>query len=248
MGKKQKKYYAVIRGFKPGIYDTWYGDDGAEIQVNGFSNPIYKGFKSFGEAQEWLNSFKSTHDAEYKRPSSICSSQVTYSEIEKSGANVIIYTDGGSLGNPGPGGFAAVIIKGKGKKTSEISGGFRLTTNNRMELMACIEALENINSNSSVILYSDSKYVVDAIEKGWVKRWQANNWMRNKNEPAKNADLWNRLLDLCDKHSIKFRWIKGHANNPGNEKCDQLAKRAAMSGDLPEDEIFEKEYRKKAKL
>jgi len=246
LGKNQKKYYAVIRGFKPGIYDTWHGDDGAEIQVKGFSNPIYKGFKSFGEAQKWMNSFEGNSEAVYKQTAPKYLSRVTYSAIENSGANVIIYTDGGSLGNPGPGGFGAVIIKGK--KISEKSGGYRLTTNNRMELMGCIVALENIKPKSSVILYSDSRYVVDAIAKGWAKRWQANSWMRNKTEPAKNSDLWKRLLNLCDQSSVDFKWIKGHANNPGNEKCDQLAKQAAMSSDLPADKIFEKEYRKKAKL
>jgi ribonuclease HI len=244
LGKKQKKYYAVIRGFKPGIYDTWYGDDGAEIQVKGFSNPIYKGFKSFKEAQKWMNSLEGNGESIHKQMAPKYLSQVIYSERENSGANVIIYTDGGSLGNPGPGGFAAVIVKGK--NTSEISGGFRLTTNNRMELMACIAALENINSNSSVLLYSDSRYVVDAITKGWAKRWQANSWMRNKTETAKNSDLWKRLLNLCDQSSVDFKWIKGHANNPGNEKCDQLAKQAAMSSDLSVDKIFEKEYRKKS--
>jgi ribonuclease HI len=238
LGRKQKKCYAVIRGFKPGIYDAWYGDDGAEIQVKGFSNPIYKGFKSLGEAQKWMNSFDGNSEAVYKPTAPKYLSQVIDSAIENSGANVIIYTDGGSLGNPGPGGFAAVIIQGK--KIFEISGGYRLTTNNRMELMACVSALESIKPQSSVILYSDSRYVVDAIAKGWAKRWQANSWMRNKTEPAKNSDLWKRLLDLCDQSSVYFKWIKGHANIPGNERCDQLAKQAAMSNELLPDEIFEK--------
>ncbi|RZB33294.1 MAG: ribonuclease HI [Desulfobacteraceae bacterium Eth-SRB2] len=240
MGRKQKKYYSVIRGFKPGIYDAWYGDDGAEIQVKGFSNPIYKGFKSFKEAQKWMDSFEGNGEAIYEQTATTYLSQITYSEIENSGANVIIYTDGGSLGNPGPGGFAAVIIKGK--KIYEISGGYRLTTNNRMELMACVSALESIKPQSSVTLYSDSRYVVDAIAKGWAKRWQANSWMRNKTEPAKNSDLWKRLLDLCEQSSVDFKWIKGHANIPGNERCDQLAKQAAMSNELTPDKIFEKEY------
>jgi ribonuclease HI len=244
LGKKQKKYYAVIRGFKPGIYDTWYGDDGAETQVKGFSNPIYKGFKSFGEAQKWMNSFEGNSEAVYKRTAPKHLSQAIDIAIENQGANVIIYTDGGSLGNPGPGGFAAVIIQGE--KISEISGGYRLTTNNRMELMACVSALESIKPQSAVILYSDSRYVVDAIAKGWAKRWLANSWMRNKTEPAKNSDLWQRLLDLCDQSLVDFKWIKGHANIPGNERCDQLAKQAAMSNELPPDEIFEKEYVKNA--
>lgn len=233
MGKKQKKYYAIIKGFKPGIYDTWYGGNGAEIQVKGFSNPIYKGFKSFKEAQKWMNSFEDNGESIHKQMA-----PVTYPEIENKEINVIIYTDGGSLGNPGPGGFAAVIANEK--NTYEISGGYRLTTNNRMELMACVSALESIKPQSSVILYSDSRYVVDAIAKGWAKRWQANSWMRNKTEPAKNSDLWKRLLDLCDQFSVYFKWIKGHANIPGNERCDQLAKQAAMSNELLPDEIFEK--------
>ena len=122
-----------------------------------------------------------------------------------------------------------------------MSGGYRLTTNNRMELMACIAALENISPKSSVIMFSDSKYVVDAIEKGWAKRWRANDWMRNRTEPAKNADLWKRLLELCEHNSVEFKWVKGHADNKGNERCDQLVKEAAKRKDLSVDEEFEKE-------
>ncbi len=104
-----------------------------------------------------------------------------------------------------------------GDEEKMLYGSAASSTNNRMELMACVSALESIKPQSSVILYSDSRYVVDAIAKGWAKRWQANSWMRNKTEPAKNSDLWKRLLDLCDQSSVDFKWIKGHANIPGNE-------------------------------
>lgn len=241
MSKSKKKYYAVIKGFKPGIYGKWYGEDGAEIQVKSFANSIYKGFESFEEAQSWLDSFAGKA-AKHRRPTPRSSSAVTDFKVEGNAADITIYTDGGALGNPGPGGYAAVVIMGK--KASEISEGYRLTTNNRMELMACIAALESVKINQSVTLYSDSKYVVDAIEKGWAKKWQANNWMRNKSDPAKNSDLWKSLLDLCDHRSILFKWVRGHANNPGNERCDELVKRAAMSNNLQVDEVFEKENEK----
>jgi ribonuclease HI len=150
---------------------------------------------------------------------------------------VKIYTDGGCLGNPGPGGYGIVLLYGKHRK--EISGGFRLTTNNRMELLACIMALEALKYKCSVTLYSDSKYVVDSVEKGWAKRWQAKNWKRNKKEKAENPDLWEKLLYLCKNHEIKFRWVKGHSGISENEICDELAKKAANQQNLPPDKKYE---------
>ncbi|MDP2645746.1 MAG: ribonuclease HI [Desulfobacterales bacterium] len=234
----KKKYYAVSKGFKPGIYEKWYGPEGAEIQVRGFSNPIFKGFESAEQARRWLNC--PTADAR-AYPGAAPMNLPAAPGIDDTGgtADITVYTDGGALGNPGPGGYAAVVREGG--KISEISGGYRMTTNNRMELMACIMALESIKTGGSVLLYSDSKYVVDAMEKGWAKKWRANNWMRNKSEPAKNSDLWERLLGLCRQRSIKFSWVKGHANNPGNDRCDDLVKKAAQRRPLPVDEVFEKE-------
>ena len=149
---------------------------------------------------------------------------------------VTIYTDGGCIGNPGPGGYGVVLLFNGHRK--ELSGGFRLTTNNRMELMAAIVALESLKRRCQVKLYSDSKYVVDAMKLGWAERWRENNWKRNKKEKAINPDLWDRLLDLCEKHDVEFSWVKAHAGNRENERCDQLAKQSAYKKDLPEDENY----------
>ena len=143
---------------------------------------------------------------------------------------VIIYTDGACTGNPGAGGYGAVLLSGEHRK--EISGGYQLTTNNRMELMGAIAALKSLKFKSAVTLHTDSKYIVDAVTKGWAKRWQANGWKRNKKEKAKNPDLWQELLDLCQKHQVDFVWVKGHGGIPENERCDRLAVAAAHQPDL----------------
>ena len=152
-------------------------------------------------------------------------------------ALITIYTDGACSGNPGPGGYGTVLKQGAHRK--ELSGGFALTTNNRMEMLACIKGLEALKyENSDVKLYSDSKYVVDAINKGWAKKWRANGWKRNKKSMAKNPDLWARLLDLLEKHNVEFIWVKGHAGNDENECCDRLAVQASQGTDLMEDKEF----------
>jgi ribonuclease HI len=141
---------------------------------------------------------------------------------------ITIYTDGASSGNPGPGGFGVVLISGKHRL--EKSSGFRLTTNNRMELMAVIEGLESLKiPGSKVVVYTDSKYVADSVEKGWVFQWETKAF-KNK----KNPDLWMRFLKIYRKHKVRFKWIKGHANNPENEICDALAVEASR-GVLHED-------------
>jgi ribonuclease HI len=146
---------------------------------------------------------------------------------------VEIYTDGACSGNPGPGGYG-VILKSNGN-TRELSQGFKNTTNNRMELRAVIEGLKALKEKCNVLVYSDSKYIVDAVEKGWARRWEANNWYRNKKEKALNIDLWLDLLDLLDKHQVRFRWVKGHAGHPENELCDQMAVAAAAGENLFDD-------------
>jgi ribonuclease HI len=150
---------------------------------------------------------------------------------------VMIYTDGACLENPGSGGYGVVLSYGKHKK--ELSGGFDFTTNNRMEMMAAIVGLESLQRPCQVKLYSDSRYLVDAITKGWAQKWRNNNWWRNKTEKALNPDLWERLLDLCDKRQVEFTWIKGHAGHTENERCDELATRAAKQEELPEDEGYD---------
>lgn len=145
-----------------------------------------------------------------------------------------IYTDGACHGNPGPGGYGVVLMYGDHRK--ELSGGYNNTTNNRMELLAAIKGLEALKEPCRVTIYSDSRYLVDAVRQGWAKRWQANGWRRNKTEPALNADLWERLLGLLTGHEVEFVWVRGHQGNPGNERCDALANVAARQPDLPPDE------------
>jgi ribonuclease HI len=151
---------------------------------------------------------------------------------------VTIYTDGGCIGNPGPGGYGVVMLCEGHRK--ELSGGFRLTTNNRMETLAAIVALESLTTPCEVTLYSDSKYLVDAMMQGWAARWRANGWYRNKKEKALNPDLWERLLELSKRHEVEFVWVKGHAGNKENERCDVLCKMAAYQSDLPVDLNYEK--------
>lgn len=148
-----------------------------------------------------------------------------------------IYTDGGCEPNPGPGAYAAVLLHPK--KRLEISGGFRKTTNNRMEILAAIAGLEKLHQPCRVTVYSDSQYLVNAITEGWAKRWKTNGWWLSKTERAKNIDLWDRLLALCDKHTVEFKWLKGHAGNQENERCDQLAAVALQQPDLPVDVGYE---------
>jgi len=143
--------------------------------------------------------------------------------------NIIIYTDGAARGNPGPGGYGTVLLSGKHRK--ELSAGFKHTTNNRMELLAVIIGLEALkNTGSNVMVYSDSKYVVDSVEKRWVFNWEKKSF-----KGKKNPDLWQRFLKVYPKHNIKFIWIKGHANIPENERCDQLAVEASFLPNLPDD-------------
>ncbi len=151
---------------------------------------------------------------------------------------VTIYTDGGCLGNPGPGGYGIVLRHGEHEK--RLSGGFRKTTNNRMEIMGAIVALEALKVPCRVSLNSDSKYLVDAMALGWVQRWRANGWRRNKTDRAVNVDLWERLLAACGRHSVSFTWLRGHAGHRYNEICDVLAKQAAARTDLPPDGEYER--------
>ena len=153
------------------------------------------------------------------------------------GSQIDIYADGACKGNPGPGGYGVVLLYGDHRK--ELSGGYRKTTNNRMELLAAIVGLEALNERCEVTLYSDSTYLVNAMERGWARKWQANGWKRNKKEKAVNPDLWDRLLQLCEHNSVQFRWVRGHAGNAGNERCDELATTAAARADLPPDEVYE---------
>ncbi len=224
----KKKYYAISVGRKPGIYDNWAA---AEAQVKGFPKAKFKGFCTETEAASWLANpvyqVSATHSAKHKvrRPKK---------NTTPKNDEITIYTDGGSINNPGPGGYGAVIIMDGNQQ--EFTGGYRLTTNNRMELMGCIVALKNLKSpDKPVALYSDSSYVVNGINKGWAAKWRQNGWLKSDKRPAINPDLWDELLTLIARFNIRFNWVKGHAGNPLNERCDELAVATARSADLPED-------------
>lgn len=148
---------------------------------------------------------------------------------------ITIYTDGAARGNPGPGGYGVVLLSGEHRK--EISGGFNHTTNNRMELLAVIVALEALKINGSdVTIFTDSRYVADAVNKGWVF-----DWVKKRFKSKKNPDLWLRFLEIYKKHNVKFVWVKGHANNPLNERCDELAVAASLQTELPDDTGYQPE-------
>lgn len=170
--------------------------------------------------------------------------------VEYSNLNMLkeitMFTDGASSGNPGPGGFGVVLIHNGHRK--EISGGFRKTTNNRMELMAVIEGLKALKSRCKVKIFSDSKYIIDAIKNGWIYNWQKKGWMRNKKDKVLNPDLWKELFELLKKHEVEFEWVKGHNGNIENERCDILAVKESQKPDLPPDINFEKNPEKKSTL
>ncbi|OLN24758.1 Ribonuclease HI [Desulfovibrio sp. DV] len=157
-------------------------------------------------------------------------------ETKTAPKTIMIYTDGACLGNPGPGGYGAVIDCNGERR--EISGGRKLTTNNRMELLAVLEALELLEEPSIVSLVTDSRYVHDAIEKRWLASWIKKGWVNSERKPVKNQDLWQRMIPLIARHKVKFNWVRGHAGHPENERCDVLARNAATSRGLLADEGY----------
>ena len=155
---------------------------------------------------------------------------------------VTLYSDGSSRGNPGPGGYGTVLHYSdpSGRlHVLELSQGYRRTTNNRMELMGVIAGLEALKRPCEVRVVTDSQYVVNAMAKGWLKGWVRNGWKTSSKAPVKNVDLWTRLMDACDPHTVRFDWVKGHAGHPENERCDSLATAAADGGSLMDDTGFE---------
>lgn len=157
-------------------------------------------------------------------------------EITTEAKNVSIYTDGACIGNPGPGGYAAVLLYGGHRK--ELSGGFRHTTNNRMEIMAAIVGLEALKHRCKIKLHTDSRYLQQGISLGWAEKWRSKGW-KKKDRRRLNWDLWARLLDLCAQHDVEFLWVRGHAGDKENERCDFLSVQAAQDKDLPVDRHFE---------
>ncbi len=153
-------------------------------------------------------------------------------------STVIIYSDGACSGNPGPGGFGTILLAGQHRK--ELSAGYRKTTNNRMELLGAISGLEALTRPCAVRLHTDSAYIVNAINKGWARRWREQGWMRNKKDAAENPDLWERLLALLDTHEVEFIWVRGHAGNVENERADTIAVAASQAPNLLVDEEYER--------
>lgn len=223
----KKKYYSVAAGRKTGIFTDWAS---AEKQVRGFAGAKYKSFPSEAEAKAWLDnpvyetrSKKSGAASQIKGPSS--SPQVAIPE----GATVV-HTDGGAIGNPGPGGYG-VVINQQGERY-ELSQGYRMTTNNRMEMLAAIVALEKLQDHKSpIVLFSDSSYLVNGFAKGWVAGWKRRGWKKSDGGDVMNVDLWKRLEGLVSGLDVRFFWLKGHAGHEENERCDQLAVAAARGTD-----------------
>ena len=256
----KKQYYAVRVGRKPGIYRTW---EECKDQVLGYANAQYKGFATIEEAEMYMRGARSVRtsgadpsknkpstprpspspgESKKKRVTGLSGNEIKTSEAPMPPKpvdalkQVVIYTDGACLGNPGPGGYGVVMIFGKQRK--ELSRGYRLTTNNRMEILACIIGLRELKEPSSVALYSDSQYVINTMTKGWAQRWKKNNWKRGE-EDVRNPDLWLQMLELCERHHVKFNWVRGHSGNKENERCDQLARGAALGIELAIDSVYE---------
>jgi len=225
------KYYAVAQGRKTGIFTSW---PEAQQQVTGFTNAIFKSFKTQQEAEAFLKSpsFSSGSNKGGPGKTGPGKQPKTYPPEETYPAGtIVVYTDGGAIGNPGPGGYGVVI-----KDIQELSGGYNLTTNNRMELMAVVVALETLKKKTApIVLHSDSKYVINGLNKGWARNWKKKGWIKSDGNPAMNADIWALLLDLQAGRDITFKWVKGHAGNPLNERCDELANGTARKKDMPDD-------------
>lgn len=228
----KNKFYAVANGRKPGIYSSW---PEAEAQVKGYGGAKYKGFVSREAAEAWMG------DPQWGKTTKPLKKKEIHKQQPPSGASIEIYTDGGAINNPGPGGYGVVLLVDG--EMRELSQGYKNTTNNRMELMACIKGIEALPSRSEkVVLFSDSQYVVNGISKGWARGWRKRNWLKSDGNPALNADLWGRLLDLIEGIDIVFHWVRGHAGHPLNERCDQLAVQSAKGEHLIVDSGYNGEH------
>lgn len=208
------KIYAVKSGRETGLFYSWAD---CEKQVKGYSGAVYKSFTSEIAAKAYLNG-EELPEKEATEETFV----ITYPEGFDHNRVIEVYTDGACSGNPGPGGWGVVLIYGEHYK--ELSGGVPHTTNNQMELMAAIQGLKALSKPSSVLLTSDSKYLIDAMTQGWLLNWKfKTNWKTSKKEDVKNIDLWEAIYDLSQTHKIAWQWVKGHASNNYNNRCDELA-------------------------
>ena len=212
-----KKFYAVKRGRKTGLYTVWAE---CAAQVKGFQGAVYKGFMTEEEARAWLGSA----DARTKEPRAAAEMAAPSAPD----ADYIIHTDGSCLRNPGgAGGWAAVIETTATGAVEEKSGGAPETTNNRMELTAALMALSAVPEGARVALYTDSQYLKNAFTKFWLPAWKKRGWKKADGEPVLNQDLWVQLDAAFAARQVQFHWVKGHAGNPRNERCDALARAEA---------------------
>jgi len=218
------KVYAVFQGFKPGIYASW---DDASAQVKGFKGAVYKSFPEVTKALTWLRecvlAAKEPVDPaliELIKDHPGMVSKESSTSVSTGEGRIVIHTDGGASPNPGIGAYGVVLQKGQYRK--ELSAGYQLTTNNRMEMMAVIIALQSLSEPAKVLLHTDSKYIVDSVTKRWVYGWKKRGWKKSDGQRPENVDLWTLLLDLLEVHEVEFQWVKGHAGNVENERCDLL--------------------------
>ena len=212
-----KKFYAVKRGRKTGLYTVWAE---CAAQVKGFQGAVYKGFMTEEEARAWLGGA----DARTEQPRA-AAEMAAPSALD---ADYIIHTDGSCLRNPGgAGGWAAVIETAATGAVEEKSGGDPETTNNRMELTAALMALSAVPEGARVALYTDSQYLKNAFTKFWLPAWKKRGWKKADGEPVLNQDLWVQLDAAFATRQVQFHWVKGHAGNPRNERCDALARAEA---------------------
>ena len=212
-----KKFYAVKRGRKTGLFTVWAE---CAAQVKGFQGAVYKGFMTEDEARAWLGGA----DARTEQPRAAAEMAAPSAPD----ADYIIHTDGSCLRNPGgPGGWAAVIETAATGAVEEKSGGAPETTNNRMELTAALMALSAVPEGARVALYTDSQYLKNAFTKFWLPAWKKRGWKKADGEPVLNQDLWVQLDAAFATRQVQFHWVKGHAGNPRNERCDALARAEA---------------------
>jgi len=229
-----KKIYAVFQGHQPGLFDSW---EKASQQVKNFKGAKYKSFSHRDSAITWLREcVLAAKEPVAQHIIDIIKTQndkvTSASKATNPGLNgkIIIHTDGGASPNPGVGGYGVVMQKGSRRK--ELSAGYQLTTNNRMEMMAVIVALQTLNESSDVELYTDSKYVVDSITKRWVYGWKKRGWKKSDGKRPENVDLWEVIIPLLEEHQVEFHWVKGHAGHAENERCDVLVSEARKNKNL----------------
>jgi ribonuclease HI len=226
----KKKFYAIAVGRQTGVFTDWTS---AEKQVKGFAGAKYKSFPSEQEARSWMD------DPVYEKKAGKTTKNNPVTKVNLDKDDIVIHTDGGSINNPGPGGYGAVVEMDGARQ--EYSGGYRLTTNNRMEMTAALVALKEVGETKRTIhIFSDSSYLVNGIQKGWARKWQSKGWKKSDGQDAVNIDLWQGLLDLLEYLDVTFHWVKGHAGHELNERCDKLAVAAARNEPTTIDAGYEK--------